>query len=100
MAAKMRAAVESGEYATTSEIVREALRDWSDEQERRGAALAKVRALIAEADNSPSYPAEQVFAELRAFVAEKAAHYRAGGESCGLRSGRLHETICQTSLLT
>ena len=80
MAAKLRAAVDTGEYATTSEIVREALREWSDEQERRQGALARVRALIAEADASPSYPAEQVFAELRAFVAEKAAEYRAGEE--------------------
>jgi antitoxin ParD1/3/4 len=77
MAARLRAAVESGEYATTSEIVREALRDWSDEQDRRQAALERVRALIAEADAGPSYPAEQVFAELRAFVAEQAAKYRA-----------------------
>lgn len=28
MAARLRAAVERGEYATTSEVVREALRDW------------------------------------------------------------------------
>jgi antitoxin ParD1/3/4 len=80
MAAKLRAAVDSGEYATTSEIVREALRDWSDDQERREAALARVRALIAEADAGPSYPAEQVFAELKAFVAEKVAENRVGGD--------------------
>ena len=78
MAERLRAAVESGGYATTSEIVREALRDWSDEQDRRKAALERVRALIAEADAGPSYPAEQVFAELRTFVAEQAARYRAG----------------------
>lgn len=80
MAAKLRAAVEAGEYATTSEIVREALRDWSDEQDRKQASLERMRALIAEADAGPSYPADQVFAELRAFVAEQAAKYRAGGE--------------------
>jgi antitoxin ParD1/3/4 len=78
MAAKLRAAVDTGEYATTSEIVREALRDWADEQAKRHTALERVRALIAEADAGPSYPAEQVFAELRAFVAEKAAEYRSG----------------------
>lgn len=80
MAAKLRAAVESGEYATTSEIVREALRDWSDEQERKEAALARLREMIDEADAGPSYPAEQVFAEIRAFVAEQAAKYRSGDE--------------------
>ena len=80
MTARMRASVESGEYATTSEIVREAMREWSDRQERKQAALAQLRALIAEADAGPSYPAERVFAELRAYVAEKAAEYRAAEE--------------------
>ncbi len=68
MAAKMRAAVESGAYATTSEIVREALRDWNEYQERREAKLEKLRALIAEGEQGPSYPAEEVFAELREYV--------------------------------
>lgn len=77
MAAKLRAAVERGEYATTSEVVREALRDWSDEQERRAEALEKFRAMINEARSGPSYPAEDVFAEIRALVAETAAKYRA-----------------------
>ena len=66
MAAKMRAAVESGEYATTSEIVREALRDWSDYQERRQAALEKLRGLIREGEESEALEGETVLAELRA----------------------------------
>ncbi len=65
MAAKMRAAVESGEYATTSEIVREALRDWNDLQEQRQAKLERLRALIAEAEKGPFIDGETVFAELR-----------------------------------
>jgi antitoxin ParD1/3/4 len=77
MAAKLRAAVERGEYATTSEVVREALRDWSDEQERRAEAVHKFRQMLDEADAGPSYPAEEVFAEIRALVAETAAKYRA-----------------------
>lgn len=76
MAAKMRAAVDAGAYATTSEIVREALRDWVDERERRAFALERVKALIAEGDASESLPAEQVFSELRAYVAELASQYR------------------------
>jgi antitoxin ParD1/3/4 len=66
MAAKMRAAVESGEYATTSEIVREALRDWNDHQERRQIALEKLRTLIQEGQESESIDGEMVLAELRA----------------------------------
>ncbi|WP_427968812.1 ribbon-helix-helix domain-containing protein [Altererythrobacter sp.] len=77
MAAKLRAAVERGEYATTSEVVREALRDWSDEQERRADAVERVKQMVEEAEAGPSYPAEQVFAEIRQFVAEQAAKYRA-----------------------
>ena len=66
MAAKMRAAVESGEYATTSEIVRDALRDWNDLQERQREKLRWLRAEIQKGIDSPSRPADEVFAELLA----------------------------------
>jgi antitoxin ParD1/3/4 len=66
MAAKLRAAVESGEYATTSEIVREALRDWEEYQERRRVKLEKLRAMIAEGEKGPFRAAEEVFEELKA----------------------------------
>jgi antitoxin ParD1/3/4 len=65
MAAKMRAAVASGEYATTSEIVREALRDWDEYQERRRLKLEQVRAMIAEGEKGPFRPAEDVFRDLK-----------------------------------
>ncbi len=77
MAAKLRAAVDAGSYATTSEIVREALRDWSDYQDRRQAAVERLKEMVEEARAGPSYPAEEVFAEIRALVAEQAAKYRA-----------------------
>ncbi|MGL5837384.1 MAG: ribbon-helix-helix domain-containing protein [Sphingorhabdus sp.] len=66
MAAKMRAAVEAGEYATTSEIVREALRDWNDLQERRELALERLRSLIQEGVDSEALDGKTVLAELRA----------------------------------
>jgi antitoxin ParD1/3/4 len=66
MAAKMRVAVESGEYATTSEIVREALRDWEDYHERRKLKLEQLRAMIAEGEKGPFRPAEDVFSDLKA----------------------------------
>lgn len=77
MAAKLRAAVDRGEYATASEVVREALRDWNDEQDRRVAAVERFRQMLDEADAGPSYPADEVFAEIRQLVAEQAAKYRA-----------------------
>ncbi len=69
MAAKMRAAVDAGEYATTSEVVREALRDWSEQQERREAALAKIRAEIDKGLAGPFRDGEAVMSDLREYVA-------------------------------
>ncbi|NCP19979.1 MAG: ribbon-helix-helix protein, CopG family [Erythrobacter sp.] len=77
MAARLRAAVERGEYATTSEVVREALRDWGEYQERRAEAVERLRQMVEAADAGPSYPAEEVFAEIRQLVAERVATYRA-----------------------
>lgn len=77
MVAKLRAAVDAGEYATTSEIVREAVREWSDYQDRRQAAVGRLKQMVEEARAGPSYPAEEVFTEIRHLVAEQAAKYRA-----------------------
>jgi antitoxin ParD1/3/4 len=41
----IKAAVDAGEYATTSEIVREALREWQRQRELRGEELNRLRAL-------------------------------------------------------
>ncbi len=43
MAAKIRAAVASGDYASTSEVVRDAMRLWSDRREFRDEELAALR---------------------------------------------------------
>jgi antitoxin ParD1/3/4 len=41
----LKAAVETGEYATTSEIVREAIRDWQFKRELRIEDLKRLRQL-------------------------------------------------------
>jgi antitoxin ParD1/3/4 len=41
----LKAAIETGEYATTSEIVREALRDWQFKRELRREDLLRLRQL-------------------------------------------------------
>jgi antitoxin ParD1/3/4 len=41
----LKAAVETGEYATTSEIIREALRDWQFKRELRGEDIKRLRQL-------------------------------------------------------
>ena len=43
--AALRAAVESGEYATTSEIVREAVRDWQFKRQLRQEDIKRLEQL-------------------------------------------------------
>ena len=73
MAARLRAAVERGEYATTSEVVREALRDWGEGQQRREDENAAMRAILDKAREGERLSVETVFAEVRKHVAEVAA---------------------------
>ncbi|MEQ1495031.1 MAG: ribbon-helix-helix domain-containing protein [Novosphingobium sp.] len=70
MVAKISAAVDAGEYATTSEVVREAMRDWAEQQERREVALASLRAEIDKGLVGPFRDGETVMEELRQFVAK------------------------------
>ena len=63
-AAVMREAVETGEYATTSEIVREAVRDWQAKRELRQEDARRLRQLWDEGKASgQAQPVD--FAELR-----------------------------------
>jgi antitoxin ParD1/3/4 len=72
MAETLRQTVAGGEYATTSEVVREALRDWARNRDTERRDLEVLRAAIkAGLDSGPGLPADQVFAELRARYAEK-----------------------------
>src|SRR4051812_39084645 len=56
--ASLKAAVDAGEYATTSEIVREAVRDWQLKRELRQQDLRRLRQLWDE--GKASAPAEPV----------------------------------------
>ena len=47
MAALVRGAVSTGDYASSSEIIREALRDWKVKRLEQAKALAEMRAFIA-----------------------------------------------------
>lgn len=50
----LRAAVETGEYATTSEVIREALREWQWKRELRGEEINRLRQLWQEGKASGS----------------------------------------------
>ncbi len=74
MAATLRQTVAGGEYASTSEVVREALREWARNRDAERRDLQALREAIRTGDESgPSIPAGEVFAELRALIAERRA---------------------------
>ena len=73
-AGRSEAAVETGDYASNSEVVREALRLWEGREERRRAAVAKLRQAIEEGLASGlgrSVTAEQLIAEFKAKAAAR-----------------------------
>ena len=73
LAETLRQTVAGGEYASTSEVVREALREWTRRRDVERQDLEALRAAIkAGLDSGPGLPADQVFAELRARYAAKA----------------------------
>jgi antitoxin ParD1/3/4 len=49
MVASLKQVVAAGSYASTSEIMREALRGWQEKQEKKAKVIAKYRKLIQEA---------------------------------------------------
>lgn len=53
MLALVRRAVESGDYASTSEVIREALREWKGRRETREEAIDELRRLWREGLESP-----------------------------------------------
>ncbi|MCP5400500.1 MAG: type II toxin-antitoxin system ParD family antitoxin [Sphingomonas sp.] len=72
LAETLRQTVAGGEYASTSEVVREALRDWTRNRDTERRELEALRAVIkAGLESGPAIPADQVFAELRARYAVK-----------------------------
>lgn len=81
MAARLRAAVEDGSYATSSEIVREAVRAWSDERDREEAENTAMRAMLDRARAGKRLSADEVFARVRERVAEVAAEELARREA-------------------
>jgi len=74
MAATLRQSVENGQYASTSEIIREALREWSRRRDQELSDLQALREAVKIGDESgPSIPAAEVFIELRQMIARRRA---------------------------
>jgi antitoxin ParD1/3/4 len=73
MAAMMRDAVEAGEYASSSEVVREALRDWEHRRKQRDQAIVELRRLVQEGiDSGPSIEGDAFFNRLKSKIAQRA----------------------------
>ena len=66
MVALVREAVNAGEYASSSEVVREALRDWTQKRSQRAEGLEELRHVWqqARADKSPGVDPKDVFDRL------------------------------------
>jgi antitoxin ParD1/3/4 len=66
MVAVVRHAVETGEYASSSEVVRDALRDWTQKRSRRHQGIDELRQVWrrAMADKTPGVPVNKVLDRL------------------------------------
>jgi antitoxin ParD1/3/4 len=65
----IRSRVEEGGYASNSEVIREAMRAWQEQEQLRAQRLAAVRARIAEADAETAPPLSD--AEVERHFAER-----------------------------
>lgn len=69
MAAMLRRAVASGDYASSSEVVREALRDWKERRALRNEAVAELRRLWDDGLTSGEpVKSEDAFARIKAKI--------------------------------
>jgi antitoxin ParD1/3/4 len=66
MVAQVRQAVEAGEYASSSEVIRDALRDWTHKRQLQQNGIAELRQLWqqARADRSPGLPVDKILDQL------------------------------------
>ena len=66
MVAVVRSAVATGEYASSSEVIRDALRDWKHKRSLRQQGVDELRLLWQEAmsDKTPGVDAEEVLNRL------------------------------------
>jgi len=66
MVATVRGAVATGEYASSSEVIRDALRDWTHKRSLRQQGVAELRAVWQEAlaDKTPGVAVDEVLGRL------------------------------------
>ena len=67
----MRRSIESGQYVTESEIVRDALNDWVKAREREQAKAQWLRDKLAKADEGPWFSEDEAFAQVAEALAKQ-----------------------------
>ena len=78
MAAMMRQAVESGEYASASEVMREAFRDWKFRRAQRDQIIAELgRQWDAGIASGPAAEGNEAFSRVRARLDAKLSDHGA-----------------------
>lgn len=70
MVAAIKKQVDSGRYASTSEVLRDAMRAWMLDEEEHAERLASIRARITRSldDPRPAVPLDDAFAHIRSNV--------------------------------
>ncbi len=75
LAEAVRVAVDMGDYASSSEVIREALRDWTEKRDERAARIADLKIAIQAGLDSGISPrrrtAEEIIADGRRRLAAK-----------------------------
>lgn len=68
----IRECVDAGEYASTSEVIRDAMRLWQRQRDEHAERIQAIKARIRRSldDPSPSFTSEEVDAHMKAFMAK------------------------------
>ena len=81
MADLLREAVESGEYASASEVVRDALRTWKRKRKLETLELSELRRLVREGmESGPAIDAEPVLSRLESKYSAMARKRKNSGQ--------------------
>lgn len=74
----IRESVEAGEYASTSEVIRDAMRLWQRRREEHAEAIKSIKARIRRSldDPRPSLSSEEVRAHMEAYMDQAEKDFR------------------------
>lgn len=73
----IRESVDAGDYTSTSEVIRHAMRLWQRERDEHAERMAAIKARIRKSldDPRPDLPQEKLDAQMEAFIAKANAEF-------------------------